>query len=90
MTEPTKPQSEYLFVEIAAQRCTQLMRGAKPKLDTNARKYTSLAVDEVEASTVPWTLEARDPEVLESEEATAGLSTVDSDQAESTEAAEGE
>ena len=72
MTEPTKPQSEYLFVEIAAQRCMQLMRGAKPKLDTKAHKYTSLAVDEVDASTVPWTLEAPEPEGSDAAEAGVG------------------
>lgn len=51
-----KPQSAYLFVEVAAQRCLQLMRGAKPKLETGARKYTTLAISEVESGEVPWRL----------------------------------
>ena len=49
-----KPQSEYLFVEVAAQRCLQLMRGAKPKVESGARKYTTLAITEVESGEVPW------------------------------------
>jgi DNA-directed RNA polymerase subunit K/omega len=70
VTEPTKPKSEYLFVEVAAQRCMQLMRGARPKLETKAHKYTSLAIEEVSASTVPWTLE--DPEPDDSDAADGG------------------
>jgi DNA-directed RNA polymerase subunit K/omega len=62
VTEPSKPESEYLFVEISALRCMQLMRGAKPKIDAKAHKYTTLAVQEVEASTVPWTLEEPKPD----------------------------
>ncbi len=50
-----RPQSEYLFVEVAAQRCLQLMRGAKPKIDgSGARKYTTLAIKEVEQGLIPW------------------------------------
>jgi DNA-directed RNA polymerase subunit K/omega len=52
----SKPESEYLFVEVAAQRCLQLMRGARPKIETDARKYSTLAIDEVEAGVVPWRL----------------------------------
>jgi len=49
MDEPvsTKPVSEFLFVEVAAQRCMQLMRGARPKIDSDARKYSTLAISEV-------------------------------------------
>jgi DNA-directed RNA polymerase subunit K/omega len=50
----SKPESEYLFVEVAAQRCLQLMRGARPKIESSARKYSTLAIDEVEAGVVPW------------------------------------
>lgn len=53
-----KPESEYLFVEVAAQRCLQLMRGARPKVRSGARKYTTLAITEVEEGLVPWTLRA--------------------------------
>lgn len=53
-TGSDKPQSEYLFVEIAAQRCAQLMRGARPKVRMGARKYTTLAIGEVARGLVPW------------------------------------
>ncbi len=46
--------SYYLFVEVAAQRCAQLMRGAKPKLDLRAHKYTTIACAEVKANVIPW------------------------------------
>ena len=55
----SKPDSEYLFVEVAAKRCLQLMRGARPKIDSNARKYSTLPIQEVRAGEVPW--ELRDP-----------------------------
>lgn len=46
--------SYYLFVEVAAQRCAQLMRGAKPKLDLRAHKYTTIACAEVKENLIPW------------------------------------
>ena len=49
-----RPESDYLYVEIAAQRCLQLMRGARPKIDANVRKYTTLAIREVAEADVPW------------------------------------
>jgi DNA-directed RNA polymerase subunit K/omega len=52
----SRPESAYLFVEVAAQRCLQLMRGARPKIDSSARKYSTLAVEEVEDGHVPWEL----------------------------------
>ena len=55
-----KTDSEYLFVEIAAQRCRQLIHGAKPKLESKAHKYTTLAVQEVDSGTVPWALGERE------------------------------
>jgi len=53
-----KPESEYLFVEVAAQRCLQLMRGARPKVDARARKYTTLAIREVDEGVIPWSIDA--------------------------------
>jgi DNA-directed RNA polymerase subunit K/omega len=59
----SKPDSAFLFVEVAAKRCLQLMRGARPKIDSNACKYSTLAIQEVDAGEVPW--EVRDPEAAE-------------------------
>ena len=44
--------SKYRFITLAAQRCDQLIRGAKPRLDTGARKPTTLALQEVIAGVV--------------------------------------
>lgn len=68
--ESRTPDSKYLFVEVAAQRCLQLMRGARPKVEGSARKYTTLAVNEVEAGEIPW--ELGDAEPSETEAAAAG------------------
>ncbi len=46
--------SYYLFVEVAAQRCSQLMRGAKPKIDLRAHKYSTIACAEVKEELIPW------------------------------------
>ena len=46
--------SFYLFVEVAAQRTMQLMRGAKPKLDVRAHKYSTIACAEVREDLIPW------------------------------------
>ena len=56
--------SYYLFVEVAAQRCSQLMRGAKPKIDLRAHKYTTIACAEVKDDLIPWQT-ASDEQVAE-------------------------
>ena len=60
-------EGRYLFVEIAAQRCSQLMRGAKPKLDIRAHKYTTVSTQEVGEDLIPW--EVRSEEEIAAEEA---------------------
>ncbi len=66
MDEPVSntPVSEFLFVEIAAQRCMQLMRGARPKIESDARKYSTLAISEVEQGLVPWRIRGEDEDDL--------------------------
>jgi len=56
--------SYYLFVEVAAQRCSQLMRGAKPKVDIRAHKYTTVACAEVKEDLIPW-VSATDEQIAE-------------------------
>lgn len=48
--------SYYLFVEVAAQRCSQLMRGAKPKIELRAHKYSTVACAEVKQDLIPWAM----------------------------------
>jgi DNA-directed RNA polymerase subunit K/omega len=56
--------SYYLFVEVAAQRCSQLMRGAKPKVELRAHKYSTVACAEVSEDLIPW-VSATDEEIAE-------------------------
>jgi DNA-directed RNA polymerase omega subunit len=45
---PENISSKYLFVTVAAQRCAQLLAGAKPKIDAKEmEKSTTVAMNEV-------------------------------------------
>lgn len=59
-------ERHYLFVELAAQRCAQLMRGAKPKVEFPAHKFTTIATEEVAQDLVPW--EFRDADATTKED----------------------
>ena len=58
---PQDLDSKYRFITLAAQRCDQLMRGAKPRLDSRSSKPTTIALEEILAGLVevregegPW------------------------------------
>ena len=55
---PQDIDSKYRFITLAAQRCTQLMRGAKPRLVSRSHKATTIALEELLAGLV----EAREGE----------------------------
>ena len=55
---PQYIDSKYRFITLAAQRCNQLMRGAKPRVETRSHKPTTIAQEEVLAGLV----EMRPPE----------------------------
>jgi len=74
--------SYYLFVEVTAQRCSQLMRGAKPKIDLRAHKFTTVACAEVHENLVPWRT-ATDEQIAE-ELASATLAEQEAARAEQT------
>jgi DNA-directed RNA polymerase omega subunit len=45
---PENVPSKYLFVTLAAQRCAQLLNGARPKIETKSmQKYTTVAMNEI-------------------------------------------
>jgi DNA-directed RNA polymerase omega subunit len=56
MEPKTPPQMDSKFrrVLVAASRAEQLMRGARPKLEADKRKATSVAMDEIDGSLVDW------------------------------------
>jgi len=68
-TQSSEQENNYLFVEVAAQRCTQLMRGAKPKVDVVAHKFTTIATEEVDRGLIPWQFVDEEELVAEGEDA---------------------
>lgn len=51
---PEKIDSKFRFVLVAAQRAEQLMRGARPHLETAGAKPTRLAQEEVQRELIAW------------------------------------
>jgi len=51
-------ENKFKFISIAAARCQQLQRGARPRVDPRARKATTVAQEEVRQGLVA----AREPE----------------------------
>ena len=52
MFEPPQVMSKYRFVMLAALRAEQLQAGALPRIDSDTRKATVLAQEEVAAGVV--------------------------------------
>jgi DNA-directed RNA polymerase subunit omega len=50
----TEIDSKYRLVLLAARRSKQLQRGAKPRLQSSAKKMTRVALEEVEKGLVPY------------------------------------
>jgi DNA-directed RNA polymerase omega subunit len=51
---PKNVDSKFRFITVAAQRDQQLQNGAKPRVETRARKTTRIAMQEVMAGAVSW------------------------------------
>ena len=51
---PERIDSTFRYVLIAARRAEQLLRGARPKLDSGVAKPTRIAMREVSANLVEW------------------------------------
>ena len=49
---PQNMSSKYRFITLAAQRCNQLMRGARPRVETRSKKATTNAQEEVLAGLI--------------------------------------
>ena len=63
---PRDVESKFRFITVAAQRAKQLQSGAKPRVDTDSRKPTRVAVEETIAGTVSWEVTDKLPGVEES------------------------
>jgi DNA-directed RNA polymerase omega subunit len=46
--------NKFEFIGIAAERCKQLQRGARPRIETSAHKPVTIAMQEVLAGAVPF------------------------------------
>lgn len=62
---PRDVESKFRFITVAAQRAKQLQSGAKPRVETQSRKPTRVAVEETIAGTVSWEMRDELPEVEE-------------------------
>jgi len=51
---PSNVDSKFRYVLLAANRAEQLMRGARPKLDSATRKPTVVAMRELSQGVVGW------------------------------------
>ncbi len=47
--------SNYRYVLVAARRARQLLSGARPTIETTARKPCKIAMQEIQAGKVKWT-----------------------------------
>ena len=64
MIQFDKIDAKFTFVLAASKRARQLQAGAKPLVETHARKATRIAMEEVAAGVVPFDL----PPLKETEE----------------------
>jgi len=51
---PENIDSKFRMVLLAARRAEQLMRGARPKVETSSRKPTVVAMKEISKGVVDW------------------------------------
>jgi DNA-directed RNA polymerase subunit omega len=58
----TEIDSKYRLVLLAAKRSKQIQKGAKPRLQTGARKPTRVALEEVQRGLVPYQSTRRAPD----------------------------
>ena len=49
---PDDMLSKFQFIVIASQRCRQLQKGARPRIQSRSRKFTTVAQEEVLAAKV--------------------------------------
>ncbi len=51
---PERIDSKFRYILLAAVRAEQMMRGARPKLESDDRKPTRVAMDEVANDLLGW------------------------------------
>ena len=61
---PDNMMSKFKFVAVAGHRCRQLQKGARPRVNSRSKKFTTIAQEEVLADLVPYS-EGPAPQVAE-------------------------
>ncbi|MFB0519617.1 MAG: DNA-directed RNA polymerase subunit omega [Acidobacteriota bacterium] len=51
-----KPENKFQLITVSALRCKQLIDGAKPKAEITARKWTTIAKEEVKRGLIKFSL----------------------------------
>ena len=46
--------NKFEFITIAAERCKQLQRGARPRIETHSWKFVTVAQEEVLSGAIPY------------------------------------
>ncbi len=46
--------NKFEFISVAGERCKQLQRGARPRIETTARKPVTVAMQEVLSGVIPY------------------------------------
>lgn len=54
MDIPERIDSKFRFVLLAAQRAEQMMRGARPRIETHETKPTTISINEILEEAVAW------------------------------------
>ena len=65
---PDDMLSKFQFIAIASQRCRQLQKGARPRIQSRSRKFTTVAQEEVLASKVEHSTRPVDAAVVRTED----------------------
>ncbi len=56
--------NKFEFIAIAAERCKQLQRGARPRIETQSRKWVTVAQEEVLSGMIEYSYGAFPEEVV--------------------------
>jgi DNA-directed RNA polymerase subunit omega len=57
--------SNYRFIQVAAKRARQLQNGARPQLTVDTSKTTRVAMEEIKAGKIEWTIPEKDKTAVE-------------------------
>jgi DNA-directed RNA polymerase subunit omega len=57
--------SNYRFIIVAAKRARQLQNGSRPQVNMETRKETKVAMEEIKAGKVEWTIPEKGKSAME-------------------------